>query len=213
MNKENMEQKIDIFVDWIKNNKDQIIIFGLIIVFLIALIPLLINFQKQKNDKVLDRYVEIQGFYYSQSYDKTLESCDKFLSQNNKKNNINKLVLFMKANTLYNVGKYKEAEETYKKLIEIYGKDEFVPAFIDGLAYSQENQQKYSEAIENWNKIITDYSANYLVKNAYKSVARCYELLGNYEKAKEFYKIISGMFEKESLGVFAKNRIIILDKK
>ena len=206
----NIEQKIDIFFDWLRNNKDQVIIIGAVILFLIALIPLVANYNNKKMQDVLQIYTQTQSYYYQGDFKKSVEFSDKFLGQYNKKKDLTKLVLFIKANSLYNLEKYKQAADIYQELQKTYSKDYLMPNFIDGFAYCLEMQGKYNEAIAEWNKIINKYSDIYLVANSYKGIARCAELLNDYKKAEGIYTLMGTMFKNTSWAEFSKNRLVYL---
>jgi tetratricopeptide (TPR) repeat protein len=206
----NMEQKIDVFFDWIKENKDQVIIIGAVVLFLIALIPLISNYNAKKMQEVLQIYSQTQSSYYQGDFKKTVEFADNFLGKYNKKRDLTKLVLYIKANALYSLEKYNEAGEIYISLMKTYPKDYLLPNFIDGLAYCYEMQGKYKLALDQWNTLIAKYSDNYLAPNAYKGVARSFELLDDYKKADDFYEIMITMFQKTAWAEFAKNRLAYL---
>ena len=213
MDKVFKKKKIIKFIDWIFDNKDQFFIFIIIFILCIAIIPLVMNANKQKLLKKIDAYAFVESNYFSNDFDKTIELADKFLLDYKGKNNFTKLILFIKANSFYKLENYKESKEIFKKLISDYKKDELFVNFLDGLAYSCEELGEYNEALENFNKIITDFPESYLLENSYKSVARIYEILGDKEKAKETYSTIYGIFKDKELGNFAKWKLLKFGEK
>ncbi len=202
----NLEQKIN----WAKENKDQIIIVFAVIVFLIALVPLLLNYTDKKDKQNLKSYAMLQSNYYQKHYENSLKESDVLLSNLGKKNKLRPLVLLMKANSLYETQKYVESETVFRDLLQNYPKHYLAPNFIDSLAYCLEMQGKYSDAISVWQKVIDEYSDNYLIMNAYKSIARNHELFGDYKKAEEIYRLMNGMFVSTDWGEFAKARLNFL---
>lgn len=198
---------------WYKNNLDQLVIYLIILVFVIALIPLTVNYKKAKEREIIGRFVEVEGKYFARDFEGTIELVNRFLKNHQKHDNYQKLSLFMKARSLYNLNKYDESLEIYKKLIEDYKSDEFLLVFIDGLAYSYESLKQYDKAIENFNKIISDFPDSYLVINAYKSVARCYELMDNKKEAVNVYTRMKDIFYQGQENSFIDNRISFLEGK
>ncbi len=203
----------DRIVFWCKSNLDQLIIYLVVFIFVIALIPLTINYKKSQSNKILNQFVEIEAKYYSKDFELAIELADNFLKNHKKVDNYQKLSLFMKAKSLYNLKKYDKALEIYKTLTENYKKDEFLLVFLDGLAYSYESLGQYEKAIENFNKIISDFPDSYLVNNSYKAIARCYELMNKKEEAIKIYTTMKNIFYNGKENSFIDNRISFLEGK
>ena len=96
----------DRIVFWCKSNLDQLIIYLVVFIFVIALIPLTINYKKSQSNKILNQFVEIEAKYYSKDFELAIELADNFLKNHKKVDNYQKLSLFMKAKSLYNLKKY-----------------------------------------------------------------------------------------------------------
>jgi TolA-binding protein len=200
---------VDNIFNWLKDNKDQAMIMSAVVLFIIVLVPFLINYYQNQKELLWESYSQAQGMYYSHNYDGAIQKADEILSKS-KRSVQAKLALFTKANALYDSGKFSEAEIAFTEFKNKYTNDYLTPMVVSSIAYAQEMQGKYKDAVDNFTYIINQYTDSHILGDAYQSKARCYELMGDINNAKDVYQLIINMFPNTYWKSFAEERLAYL---
>jgi TolA-binding protein len=200
---------IDNVFNWLKDNKDQTMIMSAVFIFIIVLIPFLMNYYKNAKQTLWESYSQAQGMYYNRNYEGAIQKADEILSGS--RNSVPaKLALFTKANALYDSGKFADSETAFTEFKNKYKSDYLMPMVINSIACSQEMQGKFKEAIDNFTFIINQYTDSHILADSYMGKARCYELLGDKNNAKDVYQLIINMFPNTYWKSIAEERLAYL---
>ena len=200
------EQFLEGLITWVKENKDQVVIILATLIFLIALIPILMNYNVKSKKQAWDMYAQMQSNFYRGSFSDAVAQSSNIISQYGK-TNAAKFAFLTKANSLFFLREYDQVINTYDNFLNKYKKSELVPIALYGKAYAQELLGKFEEAVLSYDTIINEYSDSYILAEAYFNKARCIELSGDRAGADEAYKIVSTMFPQTQWQIMAKSRI------
>lgn len=99
-----------------------------------------------------------------------------------------KLARLYLANSLFQTGKYYEAEEQYRKFAGKFRGDEHIlSAAAAGIAACMEQRQEYESAARQYEKVAKKYKGSIFAPRYLLRAARCYQLAEKTNLAKQTY--------------------------
>jgi tetratricopeptide (TPR) repeat protein len=115
--------------------------------------------------------------------------------------------LLFKGDLLYKQGSYKEAAETYQKLIEKPKPKGAIPFAISGIGKSRQAMGNFPEAITAYTDFLEKYPDHYLAPEIYIAMASCYEAMKNPQEAKTVYEKIAVLFPDTYWFSYAQQKL------
>lgn len=144
---------------------------------------------------------------YSLVLDKLKEVIEKY-----SRTSIEPLAFLYSGHTSYRLKEFDESIRFYEGFQERVSSDNPLRIFaFDGLGYGWEAKGDYKNALIYFRKII-DENENPLSKPAYFSVCRCYEGLGEKDKATETYQDFLANYPDSGYAILAKEKINTLKR-
>ena len=113
----------------------------------------------------------------------------------------------------YDLKEFDRSIQSYQNFLKKTSKDDPLRILgLDGLAYAYEAKGDYANAIKFFKKII-DEERNPLSEMSHLNAGRCYEELGENDKALDTYQHVLVMYPDSSYSALVKERIKILEKQ
>lgn len=115
--------------------------------------------------------------------------------------------LLLAADVLFEQTKYKEAAESYQKVIDAPGAEAAIPVAMAGLGMSREAAGDYKAAAETGQRFLDAYQDHFLAPAVHASLARCLSLSGERDKAKATYERMASLYPQTYWAEWAKSRL------
>jgi len=205
LNKDGLASTLSRTIQWAMANRENVMIGGVVILAALIFIPFLISHQMKMDTECMDMVSQGEILSLQNQPDRAISNLDAALAKGRKK--AEPFALLYKGNTLYSMGRYRDAIDSYKKYMEKYEKKPLTPEVLMGLACSYEQEGDYNMALSTFRNFINKYPDNPLLGEVYNGTGRCYELSGQKDMAIETYQKISTMYEGKLWGSIAKARI------
>ncbi|MFH1626342.1 MAG: tetratricopeptide repeat protein [Pseudomonadota bacterium] len=122
------------------------------------------------------------------------------------------LALLYSGHTYYKLKQFDESIEFYQSFLKKTSFDNPLKIFaFDGLGYGYEAKGDYRNALIYFSKLI-DGDENPLSRLGHFSVGRCYEKLGEKDKALQTYQKVLTMYPDSGFDALAREKISILKR-
>ena len=190
---------------WVKDNKENALIGSILFVAIIVFIPFIISHQNKLDNEVMILVSQGEMLSAQGQYNQAISFLDNALSKN--RNKTNPLAYYYKANTLYNIGRYQEAIDTYNLFLSKYEKNILTPEIKIGLAKAYEQIGDYNKSINIYNEFIKNYSEHPFMPDVFQSLGRCYELAGFRDEAIRVYQQVSALYLQTLWKEMADDRL------
>jgi len=176
------------------------------IIALILIVAGILLYMQSKEDKALDAMAGALEVYhgsqgdqaksgdtgYENESDRYLSAAEMFesVAQKYSATDAGILALLYMGDSYYKGGDYENALTSYQGFIERFDGDEsFLLLAYQGAGYSLESMEKYDLALENFEKTINPENKTLRIFGL-MNAARCYEQLGQIDKAIEFLETL-----------------------
>lgn len=208
--------EIAVFVSKVVNyfigHREQAYTFLAVAGSLIVLGIFFIFYYVRINAQALERLSIAQSYTFRNSPEQALPVTDDILKNFSYSRYIPD-TLFIRGEILYQLQKFSEAEEIYKRFLKKYPKKKFAPFVLASLGNVLEEEGKYDEALATFQKFLNEYGDHFLAGDIFYSEARIYELLKQSQKAKEVYEKIILLFPDSYWKNLAEKRLTLLTLK
>jgi len=114
--------------------------------------------------------------------------------------------LLFSGDVLYQKGKYAEASELYKKVLDRGEPRSLMPFALSDLALSQEAGGNCNEAVSTTQRFLDSYQDHFLAPQVHASLARCLDALGQKDKAKAAYERMGLLYPETYWSRWAQAR-------
>jgi tetratricopeptide (TPR) repeat protein len=205
LKKDRLANWIERSLTWVKQNKENALIGGIVIFAVAIFIPFSLSHRVKMNEQAFSLLARGQQEYFNNRLDKAISFYDQALQLSGSK--AIPFLLFYKGNVLYEMGKYEEAIAVYRNYLDKYENRKFTPEILISLANSLEQEGKFNEAKEVYLKFLDNFPEHYLLPGIYQGLGRCYEKLGEKDEAIKIYQQMSYFYSGQVWQDMAEARI------
>lgn len=194
------ELKKDFLKTWVEksikftqSNKEKVIAGTAITLVLVIIASLTITRLKKAAELAYEQTGISAIYLKSGDYDRALQLAEQVI-QTQRSGLQTGYAYFYKAEAHYYKKEYDAAAEAYIMALPLLKKKSDLGAMIlFDIGRSFEAAGKYAEALGYYRQLLDDYPAHFLESDTQMSVARCYELTGEPDKAALIYQNISSL--------------------
>ena len=208
--------------DFLLENKQKIIKY-VIAVLCVAFVFGGWRFYSYKmNKKAANVYHEALGSYHmemarantdkSEKYEQVL---DKFIEVTEKypRTSIASRAFLYSGHIYYQLGEFDKSIESYKNFLEKASSDDPLRILgFDGSGYAYEAKGDYSNALKYYKKLAEERKGP-LVETGHLNIGRCYEELGETDKAVETYQQLLALYPGSEYSTLVEERIKALKRE
>ncbi|MBI3550389.1 MAG: tetratricopeptide repeat protein [Elusimicrobia bacterium] len=192
-------------VSWANANQQKTLGVAGAVVGALALI-VFVAYQYNKNrETAWERLAFAQSYFYQGQGDKSIEQLKEIETQFAQTPASGFSTLFA-GDVLFRSGKYKEAAQTYQRLIERNRPPAAAPLALSGLAAAQEAAGDCKSSMDSANQFLREHQDHFLAPQVHATLARCQESLGMKDLAKATYERMVVLYPESYWAQWAKSR-------
>ncbi|MFC1557978.1 tol-pal system YbgF family protein [candidate division KSB1 bacterium] len=119
------------------------------------------------------------------------------------------IAVYYAGDCYFKLGDLNKAKEYFRKYLDEYNDNKILAnSSASGLGACLEEEEQYLEAAKQYKTALEKYNTEFLAPKNLINMARCYELAGNKEEAKNAYKVI---IEQYSSSIYVTEASLYLD--
>jgi len=211
LKKNEVTEIVYVAAEWIRNNRQTFYslagIFGGIILFMVFFFTRYFIARERVSDKLSVG----QALIYHKQMDRGLKMLDEVINQYSTTPSAY-MARLTKAEYLINQRKYPEAKAIVSDVITNGKPDAIVPLAYPFLGNIQEDTQDYKGAVKTYNDFLARFPEHFLAADILSSLARVYELSGNFAQAKASYQKLAASFKGSKWEELAKMRLSYINR-
>lgn len=169
-------------------------------------VAVFVNRTLNEREESWSRFAFAQSYAYSKQPKQALEQV-RGLTQDYPGSSATSYALLLAGDILYEQGQYKEAAQTYNKVVNQPNHREVLPIALANLGISQEASGDCKSATATDQRFLDAYSQHFLAPQVHASLARCLSLTGETEKARATYERIAFLYPATFWATWAQARI------
>ncbi len=178
------------FTKWAKEKQSLLIGAVVGLALLVILTGVITSGRKKSAQKANELLGKAEVLYSAGAYDKAAPLLTNLIQNYGGRKQF-RIATFYMANSLFNQGKYGDAQGYYEKFLrEVKADDLLIPSAIAGIGACLEAKGNYSEAGDKYLEAAQNYPDYYLSPQYLLDAGRCFLQAKESEKAKEAYKFL-----------------------
>lgn len=165
--------------------KENPVVYGVAAAFIVlcALLGLLYRASSMSREKdVAERYLRALD---AEDPSLRLASLDPITDE---RTGLKPQVLYMTGETAFDASEYDEAREAFEQLADLYPDSEFTPDAVEGLGYIAEAEEAFNDALARYDEVLERWPTSFAALRQHLNRGRCFERLGDIQKAVEAYR-------------------------
>ncbi|MBI4386398.1 MAG: tetratricopeptide repeat protein [Elusimicrobia bacterium] len=193
-------------LSWVQENREKVLGIGGAVLAAAILGGLFIYRTFQGRTDAWERLAVAQSYAYQGQAGQALEQINALQLQARRTPAAGFGMLFA-GDVLYRAGKYREAADTYQKILDEGVPKSLFPFALGNLGLTQEAAGDCRRAAATGQQFLDAYQDHFLAPPVHASLARCIETLGDKEKAKAAYERISLLYPDTPWAQWAQARL------
>ncbi len=201
-----MHQALDHGVRWTSANRQKAGIIAGSVAAVLLLGGLFLYSAQSKQNAAWERLSMAQVYAYSGQAEASIKQIQELTAEYPAAKATGYALLFA-GDVLFQGGRYKEAVESYAKLLAQDEPKALLPLALGGTVISQEAAGQCPQARESAERFLQAYADHFLAPQVQGSIARCQEASGSADQAKTTWQKIALQYPESAWAAEAQARL------